>query len=413
MFDETDLVKKNLTTEEMGHYLVLRLCFSEVSADNNLKASFHTYINDAVRQFSEKYVKAKLLDEPIEVDPEDCLSSLQRLFGAVKFSGREIYLIVDDCDAFITRALLSIDTSKSDLGRNQYETDVAGAERMIRSWGNVIKEGTVSTIARAFFTGVVPVAFDDGLSCLDIMHDLRFDPEMEGLCGFTSGDVSHALKAVCPALSEEKQREHLEQMRTLYEGYRFNSEQDEPLYNPQDVLHYLHNLGRHGRPPTEFLDPADSGSTANVTKFLINKGKASAPCTLKYFALGSTSPEKSSTYQGNVVPAFRSERLFLEDADSERLIALAYYHGFLTHKPDAAQRAILSSPNAAMRTAVVKELFAGLPTLRMAQLMGMVRTAQPDLAEFRRIVTLGIEEVPKATGTVLGRALDTLTGEDI
>jgi hypothetical protein len=406
-------VKKNLTTEEMGRYLVLRLCFSEASADNNLKASFRTYINDAVRQFSDKYVQAKLLDEPIEVDPEDCLSSLQRLFGAVKFSGREIYLIVDDCDAFITRALLNIDTSKSDIGRSQYETDVAGAERMIRSWGNVIKEGTVGTIVRAFFTGVTPVAFDDGLSCLDILHDLRFDPEMEGLCGFTSDDVSRALKAVCPALSEEKQREHLEQMRTLYEGYRFNSEQDEPLYNPQDVLHYLHHLGRHGRPPTEFLDPAVSGSTANVAKVLINKGKADSPCTLKYFALGTAWPEKSGTYQGDVVPALRSERLFIDGTDSERLIALAYHHGFLTHKPDAAQRAVLTSPNAAMRTAVVKELFTGLPTLRMAQLMGVVRNNKPDLAEFRRIVTLGMGEVSKATGAELGRALEKLTGDEV
>jgi hypothetical protein len=406
-------VKKNLTTEEMGHYLVLRLCFSEVSADNNLKASFRTYINDVVRRFSEKYVKAKLLDEPIEVDPEDCLSSLQHLFGAVKFSGREIYLIVDDCDAFITRALLNKGTSTSDLGRSQYQTDVAGAERMIRSWGNVIKEGTVSTIARAFFTGVVPVAFDDGLSCLDIMRDLRFDPNMEGLCGFTADDVSRALRAVCPALSEEKQREHLEQMSTLYEGYRFNSEQDEPLYNPQDVLHYLHHLERHGRPSTEFLDPAVSGSTATVAKFLINNGKAGAPCTLKCFALGSTWPEKSVTYQGNVVPALRSERLSFDGTDSERLIALAYYHGFLTHKPDATQRAVLASPNAVMRTAVLKELFADLPGLRMAQLMGVVRNTKPDLAEFRRIVALGIEEVPKATGAELGRALEKLTGVEV
>jgi hypothetical protein len=113
------------------------------------------------------------------------------------------------------------------------------------------------------------------------------------------------------------------------------------------------------------------------------------------------------------VPALRSERLFIEDTDSERQIALAYYHGFLTHKPDAAQRAILTSPNVAMRTAVVKELFAGLPTLRMAQLLGMVRTAQPDLAEFRRVVTLGMGEVSKATGAELGRALEKLTGDEV
>jgi hypothetical protein len=117
--------------------------------------------------------------------------------------------------------------------------------------------------------------------------------------------------------------------------------------------------------------------------------------------------------QGNVVPALRSERLFIEDTDSERLIALAYYHGFLTHKPDAAQRAVLTSPNVVMRTAAVTELFAGLPALRMAQLMGVVRNTQPDLAEFRRIVTLGMGEVPKATGAELGRALDMLTGDEV
>ena len=76
MFGETDIMRKQLTTTEMGKYLVLRLSFSGVAPDKDVERNFRNYINGAVLDFSKKYVKAGLLDDPISVNPENHLSSL-------------------------------------------------------------------------------------------------------------------------------------------------------------------------------------------------------------------------------------------------------------------------------------------------------------------------------------------------
>ena len=90
MFGKTDIMRKQLTTTEMGKYLVLQLSFSDVAPDEDIKRNFRDYINDAVLDFSKKYVKAGLLDGPINVNPKNHLYSLNRLFSEVKGSGRQI-----------------------------------------------------------------------------------------------------------------------------------------------------------------------------------------------------------------------------------------------------------------------------------------------------------------------------------
>lgn len=107
---------KDLATEEMGKYLVLRLSFSGVSTDGDVRASFRDTINRAAKLFSEKYHDAGLLKLPVEISPTNELVTLRRLFDLVALSGQQIYLIVDECDAFVHRLLLSVDTSQPDLG---------------------------------------------------------------------------------------------------------------------------------------------------------------------------------------------------------------------------------------------------------------------------------------------------------
>jgi hypothetical protein len=284
-------MKKSLITEEMGKYLVLRLSFSGVSPEGDVMKNFRKNINNAVLYFSEKYHGAGLLKRPVEIDPEDCLSTLQRLFSVVRLSGRQIYLIVDECDAFVNRLLLSVDTSQPDLGRQQYELAVSGKESMLRNWGNVIKEGTVGgTIARAFFTGVAPQAFSDGLSSLNMMKDLTFAPKLEGLFGLTADDVSRGLDMITH-LTADQRAQHLEQMRVQYDGYRFVHTQKEPLFNTQYVLYYLDHLDQYGVPPQSLIDPAVSGSTDNVAEFLISNYKSSFPYTLRNFVVGIVAPK--------------------------------------------------------------------------------------------------------------------------
>jgi hypothetical protein len=406
MFGETDIMRKQLTTTEMGKYLVLRLVFSKVAPDKDVERNFRDYINGAVLDFSEKYVDVGLLNGPISVNPENHLYSLDRLFSKVKNSGHQIYLIVDECDSFVNRLLLSVDTSKPDLGLKEYEAVVSGKESMLMNWGNVIKSGTDgSTIARAFFTGVAPQAFSDALSSLNMVKDLTFDPKVSGLFGLTAADVSRGLSMI-DGLTPDLHTKHLEQMHALYNGYRFMRTQKEPLFNTQYVLYYLKQLDRSGSPPKRLIDPAVSGSTENVAEFLIANYKSSAPfASLRNFAVGICTPNEMGTFKLEVEPSFNSKALFDEATVSASLISLAYFHGFLTYKFDEESDSILTSPNVIMQTVFIRALLPGMPEKWMKQMEATISSAKPDMTEFKRIAMLGVEEVVKAAGKVAGDKL--------
>jgi len=399
-------MRKQLTTTEMGKYLVLRLSFSNVAPDQDIEKNFRDCINGAVQSFSKKYVKAGLLDGPIDVDRENHLYSLNQLFSEVKISGRQIYLIVDECDSFVNRLLLSVDTNKPDLGLKEYKAVVSGKESMLRNWGNVIKGGTVSsTIARAFFTGVAPQALGDGLSSLNMVDDLTSDPEVSGLFGLTEADVSRGLSMI-DGLTPDLRTKHLEQMRALYDGYRFTITQKEPLFNTQYVLYYLDQLDRSGSPPKSLIDPAVSDSTDNVAEYLIANYKSSAPfASLRNFAVGIFTPNEMGTFKLEVVPSFNSKALFDEATVSASLISLAYFHGFLTYKFDEESNSILTSPNVVMQTVFIRALLKGMPEKWMKQMEAAICSAKPDMTEFKRVAMLGIEEVAKTAGKVAGDKL--------
>jgi hypothetical protein len=270
----------------------------------------------------------------------------------------------------------------------------------------VIKGGTVgSTIARAFFTGVAPQAFSDGLSSLNMVEDLTCDPEVSGLFGLTEADVSRGLSMI-DGLTPDLHTKHLEQMHALYNGYRFMRTQKEPLFNTQYVLYYLKQLDRSGSPPKRLIDPAVSGSTENVAEFLIANYKSSAPfASLRNFAVGICTPNEMGTFKLEVEPSFNSKALFDEATVSASLISLAYFHGFLTYKFDEESDSILTSPNVVMQTVFIRALLPGMPAKWMKQMEATISSAKPDMTEFQRIATLGVAEVVKAAGKVAGDKL--------
>jgi hypothetical protein len=380
-----------------------------VSTDGDVRASFRDTINRAAKLFSEKYLDAGLLKWPVEISPTNELVTLRRLFDLVRLSGQQIYLIVDECDSFVNRLLLSVDTRQPDLGLAQYKRDVADKEQMLRHWGNVIKAGTVdATIARAFITGVAPFAFDDGLSSMDMVQDLTFDSDFEGLFGLTADDVSRGLGMITH-LTADQCAQYLKQMRVLYEGYRFVRTQKEPVYNPQYVLNFLDHLDQFGMPPESLVDHAVGGPVDSLAQYLIDNYKSNAPYTLLNFALGLVKPEEMDSFLSEANPSFHSTKLFQANRVSDSLIALAFFHGFLTYKD---QCTVLTCPNAVTQAVFLRALFNGLPWQRMQELEAMVRSGKPDVAELERIVRLGIKEKEKeaAAGAGLSRALAKVLG---
>lgn len=176
------------------------------------------------------------------------------------------------------------------------------------------------------------------------------------------------------------------------------------MFNSQYVLYFLDHLDRKGVPPESLIDPAVCMTTDNVAEFLISNYMSGAPYSPMNFVRGFVVPEELGTFMSTVVPAFRSDALFQANTVSESLISLAFFQGYLTYKTDPEQRSVLTSPNVVMQTVYARTLFASLPTQRLKQLMVILRSAQPDMSEFKRIARLGYEEAAKAGGKIVGEA---------
>ena len=409
-------MRKNHDTEEMGKYLVLRLDFSGVNINDNVHASFRANINNAVQEFSDKYHKAGLLDDPVEVDAGSSMSSLQRLFGDVERSGQQIYLIVDNCGDFANRLVLSVDPSKEDLGHTEYKRLEAGKESMLWTWGSVIKEGSIRAIARAFITGEAPPALSDGISSMVMVGVQTFDWDLTDMFGLTSADVAHGLSMI-PTLTEEQRAGYLEQMRLQYGGYRFQSTQKEPLFSPQYVQYFLQHLEQHGAPPTQLIDPALSDPTIAVARFISSNYGARASLALALLSL-----KQINTTECAVENEFHSRSLFRDITVSSSMTSLAYYYGFLTFQHgDYCHDVVLTSPNTLMQSVFAHALLlVGAPKLQREVFDALVvSSGEPDLQQqLQRIVELETAEVDsqaasQATTEGLRKALKQLPGSNL
>ena len=117
----------------MSKYLVLKMDFSSVTPDGNVEINFCDYINTECRAFSNKYSDAGLLKRPVIINPTNSLDTLNSLFRVVESSDQEVYLIVDECDSFVNKLILRIDTTKSDLRLKDYEDFISSKESMLRN----------------------------------------------------------------------------------------------------------------------------------------------------------------------------------------------------------------------------------------------------------------------------------------
>ncbi len=75
--------------------------FSLVKAQGSLKeieAALHEHVNDRIVQFAENY--AAYLTRPVQIRPDNAISSLESVFIAMTATSHKIYLLIDEYDNF-------------------------------------------------------------------------------------------------------------------------------------------------------------------------------------------------------------------------------------------------------------------------------------------------------------------------
>jgi hypothetical protein len=238
LFSGTYIVQN--PSSEAGKYLVLAMDFSAVQ-EADIIGSFTEVVNMSISGFSQKYIEAGLLFEPIKIDGRRFGSSISNLAAAVERSGQKLSLIVDEVDSFTNRLLLQV-SRENGLNESGYREFVNKGGLVLRDFGRLVKAETNTCISKMFFTGLLLVAWGDGFSSFNIMEDLTHTNAFQYTLGLKSSDIAEILALRCPGMPRDVQVQHLEAIKGTSNGFRRSPYQAEALYSPQGVWYHLEQL---------------------------------------------------------------------------------------------------------------------------------------------------------------------------
>jgi hypothetical protein len=93
---------------------------------------------------------------------------------------------------------------------------------------------------------------DSLTSGFNILTDITHDEDFEAMMGFSEQEVRELL---CLVLEDPtREQEIMQEMKTWYNGYRFNEYSDLNIYNSDMVLYYLNHFKRNQQSPARMLD---------------------------------------------------------------------------------------------------------------------------------------------------------------
>ena len=237
-------------TPKANAYRVLKFDFSGIDSQTSESTyrSFLLSIRFAVSTFMENY---ELFEEEDRVfieaqeTPAELMKAFFKLWKEQVDDETPIFLLIDEYDHFTNEILIrDLTEFKKSVSEDGY----------VRKFYETIKIGTQQGfIDRFFITGVSPITMDSLTSGFNIVKHLTGKEEFHNMMGFSEEEV----KVLLDLVLEDKDRMEtiLEDMRLWYNGYRFNPEAKNSVYNSDMVLYFLDNFKKKQRYPTQMLDP--------------------------------------------------------------------------------------------------------------------------------------------------------------
>lgn len=230
-------------------YMVLSFEFSRIDTTTHEKTygGFLRNTLSAARHFVSAY-RAFFTDEQRAVletktSPEDVVNLL---FDFMRQNDlpHKIYVLIDEYDHFANE-LLSFDfprikdnVSKNGFVRKFYESLKTAAGKGI--------------VDRIFITGVSPVTLDSLTSGFNITSHITTNVLFHDTMGFTHTEVENMLHRA--DIAAEKVPDMMADLKDWYNGYRFDPDAKETLYNPDMVLYFLQQYGIKNEYPPKMLD---------------------------------------------------------------------------------------------------------------------------------------------------------------
>lgn len=320
--DEFDMLFGNLyigqnPTPNRNNYLILRMQFSgiDVSTDERAYAGFRNNVMTGVQECMMSYRTYFSDVEIIEIEtlntPESMLQTLVKLHKSKKIP-HKIYLLIDEYDHFANELFtLDIERFQNIVSRTGF---VRKTYELIK---NAMGEGVIE---RNFMTGVAPLTVDAMTSGFNTIEHLALDAGFHDLLGFKKTEVEDILHAI--GATEAQLPQLISDLTAWYDGYLFNRNATERLYNSDMVMYFAKYFERYQTYPEKMLDTNIASDYTKVRKVFVTNSDESTYIPLL----------KTITQEGVVSAVLTDIFNFEKTFEQEDIISLLFYMGWLTIK---------------------------------------------------------------------------------
>jgi hypothetical protein len=316
-------------TELANQYLTLQLDFSQIPT-SSFEDTFNGFLKNTkigaiefygqYPQFfnQEDIARIRKCSHPTEVIQDVIAETQQR-------TPHKIYLLIDEYDHFANEILsFRFDDFLDMVGRNGF----------VRKFYEAIKVGTQKgVIDRMFVTGISPITLDSLTSGFNISTNISLEQDFNLLMGFEEKEVIKILEGI--EIPKAEMNEVLVKMKSWYNGYKFNVNAKDRVYNSNMILYFAASYSMNKAYPTELLDPNIASDYNKIRKSFKIKGQEKENL-VHLNALVETGELKS-----NLVHLFDLEKQFGR-AD---FISLLYYQGIITIYDNQYNQIIFRMPN--------------------------------------------------------------------
>ena len=319
----------NNKTDLANNYYVLKFNFSKLdtSSQEHLLKDFKRTVLEGLEKFEAKY--------DLNFEYTKNASPAQMFYSFLmkveyEIEGK-IYVLIDEYDHFANELLsFQVDTFEETISKTGF----------VRKWYETLKEGTeIGVVDRIFATGVSPITLDSLTSGFNIASNVSRDRGLNEMMGFTTEEVKSLIDKL---IAEDVDKEELmKKLKRYYNGYLFNQDAEERLFNSDMVLYYFKSYLKENKEPSDLIDTNISSDYAKMRELFTLKNKERNYKILD----GILNEELQQT-------AITREFSLAKEFTAEDFLSLLFYLGFLT-----IDSAVLNLVNLRVPNYVVKELY--------------------------------------------------------
>nr|DAL63874.1 MAG TPA_asm: putative AAA-ATPase [Microviridae sp.] len=230
-----------------------------------------------------------------------------------------IYLIIDEYDQGANEVLAS------SLKSFQALTKSGGA---LKTFYERLKQiATKGTIGRIFITGVTTIQLDSMTSGFSLTKNFTTNARFTTMFGFTERELRNLISQLVDLKQYGKSLDEvLIRMKEWYNGYCFNPDMQETVFNSSMCLNYLSSIAETGREPRSMLDPSVANSLDKI-EAVLSLGDSEFVRDIVSRALNN----RPIPFEGDLKVLNLNTQEFL---DEQNLLSALFYMGFLTFAPN-------------------------------------------------------------------------------